>query len=212
MKPLSEFLTRIQTHVMNCPEPTILQATLDTCIAFAEETEVLRESLDPITTVREQADYEITVPSQTRIGRFTQIYIDGLQGTLLPREMASALRRGPARPTKAFTRRSSGQFFLTMDPTPDDAYEVILEAILVPLRNATQVDDDFLELWMDGIVNGTVARLKLQKGNAWTDEMGAGMHEAVYRTEVGRAEREAKLGRVAGSLKVTMKPLARGRK
>jgi hypothetical protein len=208
VKPLSDFLTRIQAHVINCPEPTIAQATLDTCIEFAEESLAMREALEPFYTELAVSDYTVAVPSQTRVGLFKKIWIDNMEGTLLPTEMAGLRQSDPARPHTAYTRKSNGQFLLTFTAPPDGVYEVRLEAALVPTRTASQVDDDYLELWVDGIVAGAVSRLKMMPGTPWTDPAMADTHRAKFLTEMGKAERRANFGRIAGSLKVTQRPLA----
>jgi hypothetical protein len=202
MKPVSDFFSRIQSFVMNCPEPTLQQAVIDTCIEFAEDTRAIREMLSPMYTEPGVPGYPLDDLNQARVGHVLQVHVDGARINGELREVVEMARQGKGRPTKFYTRRMDGELLLYFDVVPDDVYRLDVLVSSVPDRNASQVDDEYVERFMQPIVVGAIGMLKLQSGMSWTDPATGTAAREQFLQGVTKFKVQSNQGQVQSSMRV----------
>lgn len=180
------------------------QAIVDSAIAFCDESMALRERLDAFWTVPGIALYELDTPSQQQVSRVLRVALDGAFLTpALPNTSTPAQLSG--RPTHYETSRTGSVFELSLYSVPDAAYNVVAEVALRPLRDATQLEDDLMNLWVEPIVAGAVARAASIPGQPFTD-LGKSQNAAVAAAVGARKARlEGSFGRMRGSVSTRVK-------
>lgn len=204
MKPVKDFLPRLAVHLPACPAPTMAQALVDSAIAFCDESMVLRAHLDAFWTVAGTALYELDAPPQQQVSRVLRVSLDGafLSPTLPNTSHAMSLS---GRPTRYETSRADSVFELALYSVPDGAYSVTVEAALRPLRDATQLEDDLMNLWVEPIVAGAIARAAAIPNQPFTDP-GKAQNAALAATVGTRKARlEGSFGHVRGSVSARVK-------
>lgn len=72
-------------------------------------------------------------------------------------------------------------------------------------RNATLFPEE-LEYWIDGIVSGVLARLKIMPDKPWTNTAQAGFHFAQYNQAISKARARTLVNQTAGNLKLQPVP------
>lgn len=199
MKPLSAFHSRIQPFLVGCPEPTIDQALVDAAIRFCEDSKVIHERGEPFSTRDGQSGYEVDAPAQQRVTSVVEVFCDGQYlrpavGDNLPPVSAQG-----GKPTHYFGSRVGGEFLLQFYPTPDKAYQIIVDAAFTPVRGATELDDDLFDLWVEAMVAGTIARCAALPNQPYSDASGAASAGMAFARLSGMARREAGRTRIQGS-------------
>jgi hypothetical protein len=77
MTAVSAFIPRIAYRVDGCPEPTIQEAVLDSCIEFCERSQILRQTLDGVTAVANVSEIELDLASGTKAVQVMKVWVDG---------------------------------------------------------------------------------------------------------------------------------------
>lgn len=72
-------------------------------------------------------------------------------------------------------------------------------------RNATLFPEE-LEYWIDGIVSGVLARLKIMPDKPWSNSAQAGFHFAQYNQAISKARARTLVNQSAGNLKLQPVP------
>jgi hypothetical protein len=97
---------------------------------------------------------------------------------------------------------------LVFDKIPDDCYRLDLEVALKPARNATQLDDDLYNRWIEAVVAGALARLYMVPGQPFSDA-SAGLYQTGRAARLAvNARIEGSYGRVRGTMAVKFRPLS----
>lgn len=208
MKPLTDFLPRMLPYLPGCSEPLAVQTLLDSAIDFCEQSEVLREDLDPIITLVGVNNYELDAPSQQQVARVISVQLDGSWLQDFPVDYPDKPIDMAGRPTHFSTTRNGSTLELKLFPQPDAAYEIKVSVATRPLRTATQVEDDLFNLWVEPVVAGAISRVKAIPNQPFTDPQGALVMQMQAQAGVAKARREGSYGRIRGSLKVNFRPAA----
>lgn len=194
-------------YVIGCPEPTARQALVDAAIKFCEESNVLRQTLDPLTTIPGVATYDIELPAQHQLSRLLRVRgANGLNYTVAEPGATPTAQVGP--PTAFFVTREDGLFTLHLSPAPQAAQEFTIEAALEPTRTATKFANDLGSHWADHVIHGALARLYAIPDQPFSDPVRAANAMTQFLSEARWARAEGNLSRVRGSLRVQTRPLA----
>lgn len=204
MKLLSAFYPRILPYLPGCPEPLVDQVLLNSAIEFCEASLTLRQNLDTFKTSVGKVDYDLDPPSsQHDINRVMGVTVNGRE---LNAGMAEVIRNdlstANATPRGFYTDRTDSTFTLRLAPPPDGSYPVIVAVTLRPARNATQLDDDLFNIWIDPVVSGAIGRAMQIPNQPFTDYARADqlLAEAARLTNSSRIE--SNYGLVRGSMRV----------
>lgn len=208
MKPLSAFYSRIQPFLVGCPEPTIDQALVDAAIRFCEDSKAIHERGEPFLAQAGVSGYEIEAPTQQRVTSIRDVFVNGKRVNPIVGEVVPPASSNTAKPTHYYGSRVGGEFLLQLYPTPDAAYEVVVDAAFAPVRNATQLDDDLLDLWVEAMVVGVIAKCAVLPNQPFTDIAAASAAGISFTGLAAKARREAGRTRVEGSDSIRPRPFA----
>lgn len=208
MKPLSDFFPRMLPYLPACSKPLAAQAALDSAIAFCEQSDVVREDLDPLTTRAGLSVYELDAPTDQQVARVLRVQVAGRDLRPLPADLVHTMASRTGQPAYYHMTRNGSTLELNLYPTPDRVYPLAANASLRPTRDATTLEDDLLNLWVEPVVAGAIARAMLVPGQAFTDQAGAQGYMAQAQLGIHRARREGALGRTRGSLGVQARPFS----
>lgn len=208
MKPLADFYSRLIPLLPGCPEPTANQAIVDAAIAFCEDSLALREELDVFQTAIGVGQYSLdAVGSQQQVARVMHVSVDGWPVEVVPSERVGNLPEGSGTPRIAYTTRDGSDHLLNLYPTPQSVANVRVVAASRPTRTATQLDDELLNRWVDGVVFGAAARIASIPNQPFSDPQAAAMFTARAISASNKARVDGSYGRVRGQIQVQMRPL-----
>lgn len=204
MKPLSAFYPRILPYLPNCPEPLVDQVLVNAAIEFAEASLTLRQNLDSFRTVVGKVEYDLDPPTKYHdINRVMGVTLNGKE---LSPGMFEAIRNdlptATAIPRGFYTDRTDNTFTLRLSPPPDKVYPVTVAVTLRPARNATQLDDDLFNIWIDPIVSGAIARAMQIPDQPFTNLPRAQELLASAAQQTVSSRIESNFGLVRGSMRV----------
>ena len=204
MKPLSAFYPRILPFLPGCPEPMVDQVLVNAAIEFAESSLTLRQNLDPFNTVVGKVDYDLDPP--TRYHDINRVMGVTLNGKELRPGLFEAIRNdlptAKAIPRGFYTDRTDNTFTLRLSPPPDKSYPVIVSVTLRPARNATMLDDDLYNIWIDPIVSGAIARAMQIPDQPFTNPGRAQELLASAAQQTVSSRIESNFGLIRGSMRV----------
>lgn len=210
MKPLSAFYPRILPYLPGCPEPLVDQVLVNSAIEFAEASLTIRQNLDSFNTVVGKVDYDLDPPTRYHdINRVMGVTLDGkeLQPGLFE-AIRNDLPTAVAKPRGFYTDRTDNAFTLRLSPPPDKVYSVIVSVTLRPARDATSLDDDMYNIWIDPIVSGAIARAMQIPDQPFTDLARAQDLLASAARQTVSSRIESNYGLVRGSMRVRSRPFA----
>ena len=217
MQTLDAFYPFIRPSLTAVPEPVLDRAILDTCIQFAEESNILSYTLGPITTTAGTATYVLPLPPQVSISSVDRAWLGNRTiGLSAPMDMDD--------PTALFgdigaDKRQIGiprsLFVLDDDtvglyPVPDaqNAKPLSVSLSVRPLITATQVDDLLLTDWPEYIASGVIWRVASKPGQVWSNPEQAAAALMHFSRGVLRARNRSYKGRVVSSAMIRQRPLA----
>lgn len=210
MKPLSVFYPRILPYLPGCSEPLVDQVLVNSAIEFAETSLTLRQNLDPFKTVVGITQYDLDPPTAFHeINRVMSVTMDGKELSAgLFEAVRNDLPTANAKPRGFFTDRTDNTFTLRLSPPPDGRYTIVVGVNLRPTRNATQLDDDLYNIWIDPIVSGAIARAMQIPDQPFTNFAQAKylLDSAARQTNSSRIE--GNFGLIRGSMRVRARPFA----
>lgn len=210
MKPLSAFYPRILPYLPGCSEPMVDQVLVNSAIEFAESSLTIRQNLDPFNTVVGKVEYDLDPPSsQHDINRVMGVTVNGRE---LHPGLFEAIRNdlptAPATPRGFYTDRTDNTFTLRLAPPPDLVLPVTVAVTLRPARSATQLDNDFYNIWIDPIVSGAIARAMQIPDQPFTNYARAEQLLASAAKQTVSSRIESNYGLVRGSMRVRSRPFA----
>lgn len=208
MKPLSDFFPRMLPYLPACSKPLAAQAVLDSAIAFCEQTDFVREDLDPLATMAGLSAYELDAPTHQQVARVLRVRVAGRDLKPLPADNVRSMAPRKGEPAYYHATRNTSTLELQLYPTPDKAYPLVATVSLRPTRTAPELEDDLFGLWIEPIVAGAIARAMLVPGQAFTDQASAQGFMAQAQVGINRARREGAFGRLRGSLSVQARPFS----
>lgn len=206
---LSAFTSRIAYRVDGCPDITIEQTVLDSCIEFCEKTLILKQTLDSATVTAGTAEVELDTPSSTKLVKILRVWLDETElaaaseddvgNPLVHVDSITGVAGVSARP-RFYVESSPG--VLRLFPKPDDTYTLTVRAAVKPSRSSTAVDEILFENWAAGIVDGALSRLYAMP-ERWANPGLAAACTNNFNAAVSAALSELYLGRARGDMRIT---------
>lgn len=207
MKPISDFLPRLAPYVTGCPTPMMVQALLDSAVAFCENSMALRHRLDAVTQQPGWGELEMDLPAQQSVTRVLSVWADSVKLQPVATENAPALP-ATGTPTTYYTRRNDSQLQLLLYPAPDKACTLTVEVALRPLYSATSVEDDLFDLWLPAVIAGAKSLLMAIPDQPFSNPMLAPILADEAARRAAKARIEGSYGRSRGQFRVQMRPFA----
>ena len=184
------------------------QALVDSAIEFCDASLVMRERLDGFTTTAGIALYDLAEPTQQTVSRVTGVTLDGIGLSGLVADHLPDLIAGSNRPVYFYTRRDDSEFQLGLYPPPDAAYQIRVSTTLRPARNATQLQNDLFDLWIEPIIAGAIARVCAVPNQPYSNPSMAQFYAQKAGHGATKARAEGAYGRMRGPMQVKPRPFA----
>ncbi len=189
MTDLDTFIPEVLTAATGCPGFVAKRAILNAAIEFAHGTWFIQEDHATISLVEDQADYELTNPTNHKIVGIVHVLVDDE-----PIDGYSAAERSQIEPgwrdsdNKATEpdwylediQGSTKKIWLYPLPSADKADWIKVRLALVPAKSATTIDDCYADEHFDALVAGAIARLLMIPKKEWTDLMSASVYQKIF--------------------------------
>lgn len=209
MQALSAFHSRILPYVPGCSYPLMDQALVDSAIAFCDESLVIRQFVQDQITIADTNFYTIADTTHETVARVLTVKIDGTAiAPVNSDDGALAITTEPGQPVRYYTTRVDSALKVILYPTPDKQYTLSMEVAWKPLRTAAQLQDDLLNVWVEPVVEGAVARLMATPAQPFTDQMAGAAKLLSAKSGARRARIESTSGRTRVSRYVRPRPFA----
>lgn len=215
MKSLDLFLPYVQPYVMGCPDSAARQAIVDSAIEFCERTQIIQQTLDPMSTEAGIGEYELDLPTRQELvqvkrawfkgSEMDPVAVEAVRNALAWRDVIPGVQAESGSPREFYTA-DRGAIGLYPRPTTTEADTLTVRAALKPSRSVTQLDDSLYEDWVEVIAAGALKRLHATRGQPYTDQAAASAAAAVFLEGANRAKYVATYGRARGELSVQMRP------
>lgn len=213
MTPLTAFLTRLMPRAPGCPQPTALQALLDSALEFCDRTRAIRVTTSPASLVRGQAVYYLDLPR----GVEPLMYVRAWVGTNLLRVPTQAHRwaveqhqdDGAEGTPQVMLPDEDGA--VRVHPAPDAHWAgrpLVVQLAVRPAHNATDVMDELFTTWRDAVVGGALSRLCSIPNQSYSNPAAAAEGALMFASGVSRARSEANRGMSSGHVRAYNQPLA----
>ena len=183
MTTLEAFHSLVLPSVIGCPTITASQAILNACIEFCEKSLIVREVVDPFTTVANVSAYDIELSSGAKLAMIMSASVDSKDITALGSDDFPNLGTAVSKPQSC---RYGEDGMLQLYPVPDAAYTIGLVVAIKPSRSATAVNDKLFEDWGEHIASGALQRLMLLP-SAWANPALAASHGAYFSAGINQA-------------------------
>lgn len=214
MKTLETFLPEILPDVPGCPSDMAIRALRNTLIEFCEKSFIYQETLDPLTALEDETDYDLDPPKGYRIQKIMKMwYLGSEMQPLAPDDIGlpDAYRvnisgyTASKGPPAGYTQKDVDT--LSILPIPDQKYAnaITIRVALVPLRSTTEVPDFLYELWSETLGFGTKARLMLNPGKPYSNAESATYNQARFVSGLNDARQRAARGNVRSDLQVQLR-------
>ncbi len=79
------------------------------------------------------------------------------------------------------------QLYINPAPTKDDNQVIVLEVIVIPNRDACEVNSQFYDKWFDAIINGALAEIHMMPNRPWSSVSRAEYRRKLFNEDVSRA-------------------------
>lgn len=159
------------------PENAALSFIRNAAISFAEKTGILKETI--------KVDLQCGLseyPIETRECE-TVIYVKSAKyNEFASEDCGNAWSWGNV----DFTFNDD---LLTIYPAPSQDVEegLILEVVIIPKRDACELDSQFYNKWFDAVVNGALYELHLMPNRPWSSVSRADYRKRLFHEDIGRA-------------------------
>ena len=183
----------ILPDVPGAPDVTVEQALRLSAIEFCVKTTAWDEIQDPMTLIDEQNEYEVEVPTGSRVVVVKNVW--AINRELKPVTMTELQRLIPnwqvaqsTLPTYYNAPRDQGS--LTVYPIPNEAQgaEITIRACYAPTLSATTLPDAMINRYLEPIVSGAKARLMTAPGKGWSNPALSAYHQKQFDDGVVRAK------------------------
>lgn len=157
---------------------TVTDAIRESVRKFCAETLLLEETV--YVTVEKDTNKTDFYTSEGIAVEITEAVIDG-ELTPLTAVDRKTYSTGQGKPT-GYSSRKTGS--LTVYPTPDQDYELVLTVAIKPYSDATKLDNEMLDEYAEIIRDGAIAVLYAQAGNAWHNPNAAMQYEHQFEAAI----------------------------
>lgn len=207
MKPLSDFYPQVQPYISNVPAPTMDLALVTAATSFCQDTKAIHARQPVFSTSYGVQSYTVTPPTDQRVCAARDVWVNGRHLRPWMRDQSPGPDDAMGQPTHFYGYQTGSGFAVVLYPTPDDAYDVIVDAAFAPVRSAASLDDNLFELWIDAIRAGALAHLHAIPGQPFSDMNLAANFGMSFMAHTAKAKRKASFGGVEGGLRVDPRPI-----
>ena len=188
---VQSLLPRIRPYVRACPLAVVQQQARKMAHQFFVQTEVWRET--------------VTLAQQTLLAAYINEYVPTLDDdySAVVKRLVTVYIDGTSFDQAGYAFRADG--VLVFDTARTDTTEAVTADIVIqPEESFEDYPSYLMSRWGDGIVAGTIGRLKAQLGVPWSSPQEAQSYLDEFENAIGRARTENMGGRLNGQTTIQM--------
>jgi hypothetical protein len=205
----STFFPYLLPLVPHVAEPVAEQAVRDACIEFCKESLIWRTAMDPISSQKGEAVYQLDVPTGTNLANVVDLYYSEHR---LWKKSVSEIAHHFSRnwmqmsgtPT-VFTMLNPSEVTLVL--TPDKSVTDALTGVLAftPTRKSKNIIDFIFEDYAEEIARGAASKLMIMPNQQWTEPtMGLGYRKQ-FLSDMANARAHVNQGQVRAPISVHLR-------
>lgn len=197
---LEAFLPDVLIHVLECPEPVLLQALRNAVGEFCTETLIWNELTDEETV--SSWPYDVSVGGDSRLVRIVEVFVDDEPVDPLPADQGGSLTwQTDQGQVEYYTTEGKDQLWLIKQPVSDVSLR--LRLAYKPSPTATSVPSSLLDDWSEEISAGALARVMAIPNRPWSNPQLALFYGNVFDSGVRDAKAEVDRSFIRGARHVT---------
>lgn len=194
VKDLLDVVAPLQVSVPGASLPYLRAKYLEAAIDFCQRSEAYTTRMDPLTTVEGVAEYDLEIPTGTRVERVLAIRYLGAalkptSETLLDAE-SSNWEVHSGEPVFFIHRHNQ----VTLYPKPNATVPISLtgRVALQPVYDATEVDSEFFDQFHSAVMHGALQRCYEDLRQPWGDPQSAERRRQLFEAEIQREKSRAR--------------------
>lgn len=197
--PFTDFLPEVLPYVHDCPQLVAINAIRNAAIEFCEKSHYWQLDIDPMNVEAGEGNFIVPCPEGT-------VFIDAKMGWMNGRQlhaksveeltrMYRSMDFREAIGSPAYITRVRGDEVILV-PRPDRTQQAALtiRAVVAPARNATFIEKDVYEKFLEAIAKGARARLHSTPGQPYYDMTLSVMYQREFMVAIGEAKIKANKG------------------
>lgn len=190
MADYADLMPDILPHVASCPVPSINRALQIVAQDFFQRSEAYRFDITATAVNAGDSNVALTLPAETRIVCPLTMYLDGERLNTTNEDMLALTygdwRSESDRPRYVYADDKNGSELVLALPA-DAAYTLTGRVALKPIRSASTLDDDYMELYGDALVDGVLHRLMMMANTEWHNPNLASYYQVEYERAIDEA-------------------------
>jgi len=207
---LTVFIPQVQPFVPGCPREAQLEAILNACIKFCEESWIVREDIPAGNILSGTDDYTISPQSGREVVSVISFLYKGSELSRVTEEWLDEHDYGwrtadPGVP-KAIIQLEPGRVRLNRVPDENVVDGLVPRVITKPTEDATTVEERLFNDWKKAIRYGALEELLSYGGKKWTDVKLADRNGRLFSNEIQKAKARANMSYFRRSTTVAMRP------
>ena len=199
---LDQIKAQVRPEVPGCPEPILADAVIESARDFATNTGVIRDVVT-LDSIEDQAFY--TLPSASTNNEYLYIYAVWRENDILHPAYEAPKRRIEEQGRPFYYTFSNKE--LRLIPTPQAVEEYYVEAVVRPLRTASELDMRFAD-HADTLAYCVKYKLMMMAGQSWSNPSDAVYNRERYETLKNDARWLDKRAHTDAPISVKMRPFA----
>lgn len=192
MQALNKFHQYILPDVPGAPISVVNSALLSTIIDFCEKSLIWKKRSEETDIVAGYNLYSYAPETGTKVVEADAAFINGSELTPTTEELMNMSMPGwqssESATPKWFYMTSDKTIRIIPTPTEDISAGLVVDTILRPTRDATEVPDFIYEDWAETIAYGTLSRLMAMANRTWSAPQMVSYYTRKYRQGLSRAK------------------------
>lgn len=201
------FLPEVLPYVPDCPAIIAINAIRSAAIEFCERSLAWQEDLEAEDSLADTGEYVLTVPEETSLAMIMAAWYD--RRLMIPKsteELARLYRTTDWRTIVGmpfyYMRSSSSTMRMIPAPSSSETGVIGVRAALAPTRDASGIDTEIYEDYLEAIAMGARARLHAMPGQPFYDMALAMVCRRAFMAGIGEAKIRANKGLSRASVRV----------
>ena len=220
-RAFSTLSSKVNTHVVGCPIPLIVQHVRDAAIRVCERALVWRYDQGAFALTPGIYHYAFLKPEDTRVHAVMLATMNGSPLEILTLDDATklypdwpvvsttpaAIEENGSEP-RSVTQIDAQNFVVLPAPDAAQSYSVRMVYALKPSRSALEMDESVFDEYETAILHGALQTLFAIPAVQWSDKAMTTYHAKQFMFTLNEARAQANLGVFRGSLSVRFPPFA----
>lgn len=193
--PFQELIPEVLSVAAACPTPTIVRNMRNAAIELAQKAECMRWELEGDLAIADIPEAELTVPNDMILMHPISLRFNGANITPFSPRMLDVDEEGwrdaKADCPKFWLVKQNTNNAVRLVPIPLVTGTITGEVVVKPSRDATGIEEVFMERFATYLIDGTLGRLLAIPSAPWFDPQLAQYHKSEFIAMLDEARRVA---------------------